>query len=168
PDPAAVLSRQVPGPEVREAAVGSVGDPDWSDDDFSSVGLLRQWSASTTDIGRHQAIEAAQLAAFVLARLLNRHDGAERLERFLSVPAVLGGDDDEGADAAELAENDPRLTSRAGELLDTDVLVILSARSGKAKRAVVRHQAAVAIVWFLGFHNLLASIAQGRLPFARI
>ena len=171
PDPAAGLSRRAPAPEVREAgagAVGVVGGAEAAEDDFSSVGLLRQWSASTMDIGRHQAIEAAQLAAFVLARLLNRHDGAERLERFLSVPAVLGGDDGEAADAAEWAEEDPRLTARAGELLDTDVLVILSARSGKAKRAVVRHQASVAVVWFLGFHNLLASIAQGRLPFARI
>src|SRR5699024_6693019 len=105
PDPAAVLSRRAPAPEVRETAagaagaagaVGVAGGAEAAEDDFSSVGLLRQWSASTMDIGRHQAIEAAQLAAFVLARLLNRHDGAERMERFLSVPAVLGGDDGEG------------------------------------------------------------------------
>src|SRR5699024_9029662 len=67
PDPAAVLSRRAPAPEVRETAagaagaagaVGVAGGAEAAEDDFSSVGLLRQWSASTMDIGRHQAIEA--------------------------------------------------------------------------------------------------------------
>src|SRR5699024_3463694 len=71
PDPAAGLSRRAPAPEVREAGAGAGAGAgaEAAEDDFSSVGLLRQWSASTMDIGRHQAIEAAQLAAFVLARL---------------------------------------------------------------------------------------------------
>ena len=46
--------------------------------------------------------------------------------------------------------------------------MIVSARMKKSKRAVAKRRVTHAIVWFLGFHNLLASVAQGRLPFERI
>jgi hypothetical protein len=131
--------------------------------------MWQAWKSSREDLGRWQAVEAAQLAAFALARLLNRDDGAERLEHFLASPEAQEGS---GAvtdvDMAELLEEDPRLTYRAGELLDTDVLMVLSTGMSKAKRATARREAAVAIVWFLGFYNLLDSIARGRLPFQRI
>ena len=151
---------------------GQGGGPtvaDGQEPEFCTAGMWQRWKSSREDVGRWQAVEAAQLAAFALARLLNRDDGAERLELFLASPAVQDGS---GAaadvDIAELLEEDPRLTYRAGELLDADVLMVLSAGMSKAKRAAARREAAVAIVWFLGFYNLLDSIAGGRLPFARI
>src|SRR5699024_783854 len=53
-------------------------------------------------------------------------------------------------------------------LLTSEDLMIVSARMKKSKRAVAKRRVTHAIVWFLGFHNLLASVAQGRLPFERI
>ena len=163
PDPALGAGPQVAG-RGGESIV-----PDGQQAEFCTADMWQRWRSSREDLGRWQAVEAAQLAAFALARLLNRDDGAERLELFLASPTVQDGS---GAaadvDMARLLEEDPRLTYRAGELLDADVLMVLSTGMSKAKRATVRREAAVAIVWFLGFYNLLDSIARGRLPFQRI
>lgn len=190
------------------------------------AGLLGLWSESVRDNDRRQAREAAQLAAFALARLLNRTGGEEALECFLTaaspsaesssadahstvvlsstvehgstdIPSgsdtsagadtsvgadipVGGGTDAAGSpepadrgrdDSPQLAVvefEDPRLTRRAGALPITEDLLIVSARLRKAKRATARQKVARAIVWFIGFHNLLTSVASGRLSFERI
>lgn len=130
---------------------------------FSSVQLLGLWSASIEDNDRRQAREAAQLAAFTLARVLNRDSGERDLEEFLSAQGLL-----DRPDPDEPPDPDPRLSTQAGRLLTSEDLMIVSARMKKSKRAVAKRRVTHAIVWFLGFHNLLASVAQGRLPFERI
>lgn len=188
----------------------SAAAPDSAHNDpgYSSAGLLGLWSESVLDSDRRQAREAAQLAAFALARLLNRADGEAQLERFLTAvdmtgergsktagresgteartregpdsgedspdgPGSVGRDSESSvSDRMSVVEKgdveEPRLTWRAGELLKPDDLMIVSARLRKAKRATARQRTARAIVWFIGFHNLLRSVASGRLSFERI
>jgi hypothetical protein len=130
---------------------------------FTSTGLLEQWVGSTEDSGRLQAREAAQLAAFALARVLNREGGENELERFLSTQGLVDETDQE-----DEVDTDPRISAQAGRLLRSEDLLIVSAHMRKAKRASATRRVTHAIVWFLGFHNLLASVAQGRLAFERI
>lgn len=130
---------------------------------FTSVQLLGLWSESIEDNDRRQAREAAQLAAFALARVLNRDGGERDLDEFLSAQGLL-----DRPDPDEAPDPDPRISTQAGRLLTSEDLMIVSARMRKAKRAVAKRRVTHAIVWFLGFHNLLASVAQGRLPFERI
>ncbi|SMX74804.1 hypothetical protein BSP109_01126 [Brevibacterium sp. Mu109] len=52
----------------------------------SSVGLLGEWTNTAEVVGRLRAVETAQLAAFLLNRVLNRKGGEGELERFLTAP----------------------------------------------------------------------------------
>lgn len=130
---------------------------------FTTVGLLGQWVGSNEDSGRLQALEAAQLAAFALARVLNREGGEDALERFLSAEGLF-----DDADPDVDADTDPRISTQAGRLLRSEDLLIVSAHMRKTKRASATRRVTQAMVWFLGFHNLLTSVAQGRLAFERI
>jgi hypothetical protein len=148
---------------TAESAGASAHVPADSAPQFSSVQLLGLWSESIEDNDRRQAREAAQLAAFALARVLNRESGERDLEEFLSAQGLL-----DRPDPDEAPDPDPRLSTQAGRLLTSEDLMIVSARMKKSKRAAAKRRVTNAIVWFLGFHNLLSSVAQGRLPFERI
>lgn len=148
---------------LSEPGLGSATARSEDGPQFTSSGLMEQWVGSNQDAGRLQALEAAQLAAFALARVLNREDGQDELDRFLSTEGLF-----EGSESASDVDADPRISTQAGRLLHAEDLMIVSAHMRKAKRDSAKRRVAHAIVWFLGFHNLLASVAQGRLAFDRI
>lgn len=148
---------------LSEPGLGSATARSEDGPQFTSSGLMEQWVGSNQDAGRLQALEAAQLAAFALARVLSREDGQDELDRFLSTEGLF----EESASASDV-DADPRISTQAGRLLHAEDLMIVSAHMRKAKRDSAKRRVAHAIVWFLGFHNLLASVAQGRLAFERI
>ena len=148
---------------LSEPGLGSATARSEDGPQFTSSGLMEQWVGSNQDAGRLQALEAAQLAAFALARVLNREDGQDELDRFLSTEGLF----EESASSSDV-DADPRISTQAGRLLHSEDLMIVSARMRKAKRDSAKRRVSHAIVWFLGFHNLLASVAQGRLAFDRI
>ena len=52
----------------------------------TSAGLLGEWSSTVEVVGRLRAVETAQLAAFLLNRVLSREGGEGELEKFLTAP----------------------------------------------------------------------------------
>ena len=212
-------------------------------DEYTSATLLEGWTRTAVEGDRLKALQSAQLAAFVLTRVLNRPDGEEELDDFLSArdsidsegkwqvgrperPEASGRSDDGGAtggtggtgsaagagttgdtgatsgagstrdtggaggtgttgSAAGAGReagsegtakgasfgagdfDDPRISTRARELLAPEDALILAAKL-RTRLETARKAAARAVVAFLGLHNLLKSAASGRLPFERV
>ncbi|GAA4515467.1 HNH endonuclease signature motif containing protein [Brevibacterium yomogidense] len=193
----------------RAGALGG-GSSVPSGDEYTSATLLDDWTRTAVDGDRLKALQSAQLAAFVLTRVLNRPDGEEELDDFLAArnsidsegkwqvgrserPEAPGGSDGGGAagatggaggagDAGQEAGSegqatnasfgagifdDPRISTRARELLAPEDALILAAKL-RTRLETARRTAARAVVAFLGLHNLLKSAASGRLPFERV
>lgn len=143
---------------------------DSSDGDCSSAALLDDWARAVSDADRIKAVQTARLAAFVLSRVLKRPDGENELDDFLAAPESPVTNPDPGPTGTTFGAgsfDDPRLSTRARALLAPEDAVILAAKM-RTRLETARRAAARAVVAFVGFHNLLASAAEGRLPFERV
>ena len=144
----------------------------------TSSALLGEWSDTAGVVGRLRAVETAQLAAFLLHRVLKREGGEGELEEFLTAPepeppessAALSQapkDSPAGSACAAGSFEDPRISTRARGLLASEDMIVVAAKL-RTKLEVARRISARAIVSFIGLHNLLSSVVVGRLSVERV